>query len=383
MRFRFWSEQPVFHIYDLSYYLFYSGVIQKDLPEKTRYTNFKDVETLTFGKNVGPLVLKRFIDVIKHHYLQNDGNVFSPKEENIIPYFEGHNSPCFLSLYKEPLLLQDAKSGSTIEREKIIGVITSRPLHVTIRRLKKGTGERFDAYYVDYLCVDKMHRKKGIAPQLIATHKYNERLLNRNIQVSIFKREGALTGIVPICVFGMYVFSMRKWNKPLSLLPPYSVVECGSSNMHHFYDFLQSDSVKKKIDLQIMPETTNLMSLMKTKNIYVYLLLEQGVGVVGCYFFKRSCTQIEKGKEAVICFASVNGSQNNIFSHGFKQTVSDICLKKEVEFHYTVVEEICDNDIIVENLKLKTWPQTTIPGAYFFYNYVFHTIPAKKFLIIN
>lgn len=381
-KFRFWSAQPVFHLYDVSYYFFYTGIILKDLPEKSRYTNFKDIETLTFGKNVKQMDNKRFIQLLNRHYLRNGNNEFSPKEQNVLPYFEGHNSPCFLSFYKAEESLHHEKTGEITRINKPIGVITSRPTNVTLRRLKKGT-TRFEAAYVDYLCVDKSHRKKGISEQLIATHNYNQCILKKTSEIAVFKKEGVLTGIVPICVFGIHIFSMRKWNKPHDLLPPYSIVECGTSNMHHLYDFLRNDKVKGMIDLQIEPEMTNVMSLMKSKNIFIYLLLEQQAGVVGCYFFRKSCTTMEKGKEILICFASINGSNETAFIHGFKQSLSQVCLKKESEFHYAAIEEICDNDIIVANIKLKTWPEATIPAAYFFYNYALPTLPAKKVLILN
>jgi len=378
-RFRFWSAQPVFHIYDFSYYFFYNGIISKELPQASRYTNFKNIETLTFGKNVKPLDKTRFVQILQRHYLQNGENVFSPKEYNVFPYFEGHNSPCFLSFYKTKESIQ--QNGEIIQTDKTVGVITSRPINVTIRAsLKKGTIQ-FEAAYIDYLCVDQGCRKKGIASQLIATHNYNQCLLKKKAEVAVFKREGVLTGIVPLCVFNMYIFPMRKWNKPPDVLPPYSIVECGSSNMHHFYDFLRSDSIKKNIDIQIILEMTNLTALIKSKNIYIYLLVQQDIGVIGCYFFKKSCTQIEINKEALICFASVSGSTSEIFINGFKCALSQ--LKKDSSYHYIVIEEICDNDIIVANLKLKTTPYSIIPAAYFFYNYACQTVNKKRVFIIS
>jgi ribosomal protein S18 acetylase RimI-like enzyme len=74
---------------------------------------------------------------------------------------------------------------SLIEDKKIIGIMTSRPIHIAINNNDKDA--KFDAYYVDYLCVDKMFRKKGIAPQIIQTHEYNQRHLNKNIVVSLFR----------------------------------------------------------------------------------------------------------------------------------------------------------------------------------------------------
>jgi hypothetical protein len=140
-----------------------------------------------------------------------------------------------------------------------------------------------------------------------------------------------------------------------------------------------------------MADPGNIMALMKSNNIFIYLLLEDTVGVIGAYFFKKSCTEIKKGEEALICFASVFNSNNNsnskmqdIFIHGFKQAVSKICLKPGNEnlYYHLVVEDIGDNDSIIANLKQKTWPSSVVPAAYFFYNYAHPTLHKNKVLII-
>ena len=38
IRFRFWAMQPVFHIYDLHYYIFPCGIINYELPEEVKNT---------------------------------------------------------------------------------------------------------------------------------------------------------------------------------------------------------------------------------------------------------------------------------------------------------------------------------------------------------
>jgi len=91
------------------------------------------------------------------NYLRNKENTFSPKKENIVPYFVGHNSKTFWTYFAEPDILIDNKTGSTIEETKIVGIITSRPLHVKINNGRKDA--IFDVYYVDYLCVNKNKRK--------------------------------------------------------------------------------------------------------------------------------------------------------------------------------------------------------------------------------
>jgi hypothetical protein len=41
------------------------------------------------------------------------------------------------------------------------------------------------------------------------------------------------------------------------------------------------------------------------------------------------------------------------------------------------------NDIIIENLKLKTAPLIVSPTAYFFYNFIYSTFSSKKVFILN
>jgi len=44
-KFGFWALQPVFHIYDIGYFFYKPGIVQHELPEKNKYTNFKNIET--------------------------------------------------------------------------------------------------------------------------------------------------------------------------------------------------------------------------------------------------------------------------------------------------------------------------------------------------
>ena len=60
--------------------------------------------------------------------------------------------------------------------------MTGRPLHVVINNGMNDA--KFDVYYIDYLCVDKSYRKKGIAPEVIQTHYYNQSHINKNITVN-------------------------------------------------------------------------------------------------------------------------------------------------------------------------------------------------------
>ena len=375
LKYGFWFLQPVFHVYDLLYIFKPPGIIQHSLPEKNKYTNFKNIETIIFPE-LSELKKTRLVNFIRSNYLQNKDNIFSPQSENIIPYFTGHNSKPFVSFYNEENLMLDLKKGTMIEDKKIIGVMTSRPIHIAINNNDKDA--KFNAYYVDYLCVDKIFRKKGIAPQIIQTHEYNQRHLNKNIVVSLFKREDELTGIVPLCVYSTYGFAVDKWTKPSDLSGQYKLLEINGTNFRFVYNFMKVNG--NKFDIIISADIANILELIKTKNILVYAILCDDE-IICCYFYRKSCTQIEKGLEVLSCFASICECDEDIFIQGFK--ISFWKIAAENFFGFCAIENVSNNNIILDNIIQKTKPLIISPTAYFFYNFAYPTFKSEKTLIIN
>ena len=375
LKFGFWAIQPVFHIYDIGYMLRTPGIINDYLPEKNKYTNFKNIDTIIFPE-LTSLQLQRFVNLIRVNYLQNKDNIFSPKLENIVPYFTGHNEKSFVSFYNEDNHMIDLKNGSTITEKKEISVMTSRPIYVVINKGDKEA--KFTAYYVDYLCVDKLHRKKGIAPQMIQTHHYNQRHINKNIVISIFKREDELTGIVPLCVYSTYGFSVTKWTKPLDFSHQYKLIEINKQNFHFLFDFIKEYG--KKFELVMNTELANIIELIKTKNIFIYAVIVDD-NIICCYFFRKSCIQIQKDMEVLSCFASISNTDDDIFIKGFK--ISFWRIAAENFFGFCAIEDISDNNIIIDNIKIKTKPLIVSPTAYFFYNFAYPTFKSNKVLIVN
>jgi GNAT superfamily N-acetyltransferase len=386
IRFPFWALQPVFHIYDIGYLVFPPGIIRQELPEKNKFTNFKNIETFLYSDLLSYKKTK-FVHFIRNHYLNIKGqedNIFSPKSQNIIPYFQNHNDKCFFSFYRIQELVTDIKTGTIEEHEKMIGVMTSRPIHISI--LKDFKLNHMDAYYVDYLCVHKNHRKQNIAPQLIQTHEYHQRHRNKKIFVSLFKREGVLTGIVPLCVYKTYGFSVKKWTKPPDLPAFYTLLEINEQNFSHLHDFMKQKMNKNsntfQFDIMIFPEVSNIIELMKTKNLFIYTILTSTNEIAAAYFYKKSCVFIEKDLEILTCIGSIYGENVNkeIFIHGFKTTFWKIAEKHR--FGFAAIENISHNYIIIHNLMKKTKPEVISPTAYFFYNFAYPTFSSNKSFIL-
>jgi hypothetical protein len=375
-KFPFWSIQPVFHIYDFGYYFFPIGIIQHSLPLKNKYTNFKNIETIDFSK-LTTWKITKFLQFIQFHFLNNkeNGNIFNPKKENILPYFQGHNHLCFFTCYNQEENIIDIKTNSIEKLDKIYSVMTARPLNVKINNGNKNAN--FSVYYVDYLCVDKGKRNKGIAPQMIQTHEYNQRHLNKYISISLFKREGKLTGIVPLVVYSTFGFHVSRWSKPSELSGEYTILEITGQNIHFLYDFLQDQT--SFFDIMIMPEYGNINELLKSGNIFIYVILKEGT-IQCCYFLRKTCTFIQRNLEVLSCFGSINNTDNLVFIQGFKNVFWKIA--KKYKFGYCAIEGISHNTIIIGNILMKTKASIISPTAFFFYNFAYPTFKPEKTFII-
>jgi len=372
VKYGFWVSQPVFHVYDFFYMIRPPGIINHHLPDKNKYTNFNNIQTFTYDE-LSKLKQDKFINFVRRNYLRNKDNIYAPSLENVAPYFTGLHDKSFVSFYTDNTLLIDSKKGTTIDETEIIGLMTSRPLHVTINN------KNFDAYYVDYLCVDKMHRKKGIAPQIIQTHHYNQSYANKAISVSLFKREDELTGIVPLCAYPTYGFPVTNWRQPSELPATYKYIQIHPQNIHILFDFIKV--MNTKFDIVIMTEVSNIVELIKTNNIFITVIMEEDE-ILCAYFFRKTCVFIEKGMEALSCFASLNAcSDTNVFIHGFKLSFWKIADKNK--FGFSVIERISHNGIIIDNIIKKTHPLVVSPTAYFFYNFAYHTFRPEKVFLLN
>jgi hypothetical protein len=382
IKYKFWSLQPVFHFYDFQYWIYNKGIIRYELPEKNKYTNFKSIKTYEFHSLTNKQ-MQDFIILIQLNYLQNKGNKFYPKKDNIVPYFIGYSSKTFCSLYFKPTTIIHNKSSETFIQDEIVGIITSRPLYVQIQDKYNKNMNKMNVYYVDYLCVNKHYRKQNIAPQLIQTHEYNQSYLNKNICVSLFKREEELTGIIPLTVYKTYCYQLRDSHYIIPPLLPSSiqVLTGDKQNLYYFYNFMKETELDW--DILIYPDLSNLIELITSGNIFLKMLILDGE-ILSAYLFRKTCTYITEGKEIVSCFASIRSKNisNKEFVIGFKNSLWSI-IKDHKNFGYITIENISDNYLLIEDKNKNNHPLIVSLMAYFFYNFAYSPFDSKKCLIIN
>jgi hypothetical protein len=167
----------------------------------------------------------------------------------------------------------------------------------------------------------------------------------------------------------------------------YKLLEINDQNFHFLVDFIKTNT--HQFDIIINTEHSNIIELIKTKNIFVYVLIEHDSNssnnIKCAYFYRKSCVFYEKGLEILTCFASINGferpSDNPIFIQGFK--ISFWKTAEKNYFGFAVIENISHNNMIIENLCIKTKPVVVSPTAYFFYNFAYHSFKPKKVLVLN
>ena len=67
IKYKFWALQPVFHFYDIYYWIVNVGIIRKELPKKNKYVNLKNIVTKEFEK-IDEVTKKQIVTLIMLNY---------------------------------------------------------------------------------------------------------------------------------------------------------------------------------------------------------------------------------------------------------------------------------------------------------------------------
>ena len=382
VKFKFWSIQPVFHVYDFLYWLYPIGLVQKDFPLPNKYVNYINI-TVEKTDDVSDVNMKRVCNFIQCFYLRKNSIVnYIPSHSSITDYFKYSLHPSYISTYKVPLSAFHTNTKNTgdyiYNLDKLIGVFTARPLLITLQ------SKTFPLYYCDNLCIHPSYRKKGIAPQLIQTQYYNLRRLNKHINTFLFKREGEMTAIVPLVSYDSFVFSsdqiVANKNSNYSL----NVLEINEKNIFLLTQLL-TDS-KRIFDCIIVPEIGTLANLLKTNHIYIYGIISNNL-LTACYVFKYQHLIYNDNEHTMDCIASITTLKDNKqFFTGFKLALGEV-IKKALELNRPVkrvlIENTSHNHIILHYVnRLIPHPYSRTPCAFFLYNYISYTKqPSSCFIL--
>ncbi len=376
IKYHFWNIQPVFHYYNLFYWFMTNRIINEDLPIANRYCNMREIHTYKFDELTN-IDKQYIINFLKNFFLRTKNVNYLPSMTSFESNFDNHSYPSFVSIYSNNANLFDYKKNNIIDFKEIISVMTTRPLYISLYN------KDFPVYYVDYLCVHNLYRKKGIAPQIIQTHELNQRHNNKKIKVSLFKREGEINGIVPLVFYNTYGY------KKLDIYKindhSISVVKVTKSSVHHFLEFFKAH--KHLFDCCITPHISNLISLIESKSMFIYIL-KQDSTILGCYIFKDTDT-LYNNKKSIECISSINSIKNdksNLFYRGFTLAYHNIA--KQIKSRIILIENVAHNNLIIKHISTSNDNSNNpylflySPTAFFLYNYVAKPTNNDKFIYI-
>lgn len=375
LTYKFWAYQPVFHFYNIFYWFKSPDVIDKNYPLVNKYCNFKNIKTFNFN-DLTALDLQYIVNFLRLNFLRSKQANYLPTLESFSTNFL-NNNPSYISIYSDNKILFDSSNNYNFDFREILGVMTGKPLNVKLNT-NKNIKKVFPVYYIDYLCVHKNYRKEGLAPEIIQTHEWYQRH-NSNIKVSLFKREGKLTGIVPLTSYNTYAYKKIKISRLID--PDLNVVLITPQTAHILLDFIKI--MNNKFYCIITPNISNFLDMIKNKILYIYVLRNNN-DIIATYFFKNTHTVYKMNNKeinAIECIGSIsNCPYDNIFYNGF--TICYYYLCKNLKSKLLLIENISDNKLLINSLNNTNEYFAESPTAYFFYNYVHPSIISDKILVI-
>lgn len=340
----FWSLQPVTHHYQFWRKYQKPSIIKPEF-RISKFINGYNIKTNKWSSLTENEIIK-FENHISNHFLNRSDVKYEPtREKHIIPYFSNDDN-AYMSAY--------------IKNNLLLGTITNRTLRVHINN------ESFAVSYIDYLCVHKGNRRKRIAPELIQTHEYFQRTKSdkKNL-VSLFKKEGRLTNIVPLVQFKMNAYSISHILNNINYSLP-SGIECvkiSKSNINLLYYFL--DSIRHHFNCFIISPPETLMETIHHNSIHIYILVQNNE-IISAFFFRESGTYSNSSKQNLECFASLNNSKDDsVFIQGFYTALEKINDK----FKIIYLENTSHNPLITNHLGLNVRELFSSLCAYYLYNY--------------
>jgi hypothetical protein len=386
LKYPFWNTQPVFHSYDFwRYYTKTHFPIQNRYPVKTKYCDFKCVETFDYY-DCTEIHKKDFINLLQCYYIPDESALFVFNLENLDAYMTGHSYPSYLSFYKENFYVNIQQNPSfhhstAIENiKKPIGCISARTIHIYF------FDEPIKFYFWDFICVKREKASKNLSRFLIQTQEYKQRQYNMNnvllsndknekpILGSIFKKEVDLCeGIVSLVTYTTETFVIK--NDRLKKLPHHFVlIEIGGENIDLLIDFLEIS--RKKFQVFGIAEISNLVGLIQKRLLMIYCI-QKAKDIYAVYFFRDSRTQYDgKGVLLSFCGSIHNSNSLDLFYMGFLHSLRSI-LKKMSLFSLLSVENISHNGFIYEKYKINSYSYGVSKSAYYLYNYV---VPKQPFI---
>jgi hypothetical protein len=377
----FWHTQPVFHIYNLKYWLRPPGTINAAPPPINKFVNLSNNSLVRAASEAGANEaaseagashLSKICKFISDYYVIHATTTYKPSEQDIMAYLLCTNQPSFFNVYQEAPI-------PFVPERAIVGVTSCRVLNVVLRK------KTFPVYYVDNLCIHPGYRKKGIAPEMIQSFYYTMSRTNPKVNAYLFKREGQLNAIVPLVCYDTYCFDMTYFCAEPHL--HVSVVEIGATQLNLFSTFMKEHTAN--FECIILPDISSVLNLLKLGKIKIYGIQHQGT-LTAVYVFRLLELYYDE-KKAVECIAIL--SKHKQSKHKQSKQSTDILmagftmiwtkLSAETKCAIVFIEDTAHSQAVIKPLDTNPLVSRIFksPTAFFLYNYAAYSASNKKTLL--
>jgi hypothetical protein len=343
-------------------------------PCKNKFTNPIQVKTINFY-DLNDTYTKYFVELLQCFYIPDDAILFTMVEKDMKSRFSGHFASVYTSFYNEKNLVptssraeKSRKSFDLVSTSVEIGLfpepkgcIASFPVRVFF------ANDHFPANFFTFVCTDCAYSGQNISRDLIATHDFNCRKLNPEIDAGILKKDiGTCDGVVPFVEFTTFVVSLRKQPKRQSVR---HIVQVYRQNWDVMFDTMYSIFEPNALfDLVISIDVGAVKARIDAGIWFVYAFCEAG-NTLAMYFIENAHMLYEKtSKKTLRLVASINnGLSDALFQQGFGECLRKI-MKQNLDYKILLVDNVGHNAQIMKN-KSDILAETT--GAYYFLNFLF------------
>jgi hypothetical protein len=408
IKYPFWNGQPVFHVYDFwRKWGVSSPYILHSIPMKTKYYDKQGVVTTSKYADLEHQTVIDIVDHLQYFYIPSDRIIYNLEVGDYRAHFGGQSEPSFVSIYNEIVYTSGGKSeillntnpkwtkivNSETTKKNVVGTISSRYTHLYLLNESR-TMIQWPAYYQDFLGIHR--ERQSIVRTLFDTHTYNIRVLNPNVKISILKYETELLdGVVPLVTYVSRTYFLRP-PAPPPIKGDYAVIQIQKTSVDILHDFwsgflANQDSAIQMFDCMVFPEIGNVLSLIQSRNMWVYCLKRQDY-VYAVYVLRNAHTNYEDlddikgtGGNTLYLVASVCNTDNTqLFYHGYLLALREL-LKIHPHFKMLMM------DCIGHNVELvKQWEQShekifETPTAYYVYNMIVSSSPvdySRCFIVV-
>ena len=344
----FWSKQPVYHWWDVTFWAVSGSIIREKAPLVNCYVDVVRGSTVR-ALSIANETKKAVTVLIGRNYLRSESVNYEPTEDAIFDYLSSKSA-----------LVTTWNDGG------LQGVLTSRPLEANLPNVGNCA-----VGYVDNLTVKKGSRKQGIAPRLIQTYLHQAHELNPEYKVHFFKREGNTNPTVPLTTYNTYYYYGYQLNSPST-----NISIATDKDLVSIFQALWDDFSKH--DLSVCVGRSELLKLVNTRHVYVLKSTRAGDLIEGALLV-RNVPSYDKERRSlleVMYFLPIHPPSSEPIL--YSSLLSGLGLIRD-SFVFGV-ERV--GRLAGDGCSLTIKPYSQCEMAYFFYNYACQTMNATECAIL-